>query len=119
MLEQELRFSGSVPEKYEALMVPLIFRPYAEDPLRIESDLHDAGFETVGIETVELRSRCASARDAATALCYGTPMGTELDEREVGSLERVFPLVVRALQKFEGPGGIDAPVSAHIVTATR
>ena len=27
--------------------------------------------------------------------------------------------VVRALQKFEGPGGIDAPTSAHIVTATR
>jgi ubiquinone/menaquinone biosynthesis C-methylase UbiE len=101
---------------------PLFMRegPFGySDPLRIESDLHDAGFETVEIETVELRSRCASAHDAATALCYGTPMGTELDEREVGSLERVFPLVVRALQKFEGPSGVDAPMSAHIVTATR
>jgi SAM-dependent methyltransferase len=89
------------------------------DPLRIESDLHDAGFETVEIETVEMRSRSASAHDAANALCYGTPMGTELDEREPGSLERVFPLVEQALRQFEGANGIDAPMSAHIVTATR
>jgi len=31
MLEQELRFTGSVAGKYEALMVPLFFRPYAEE----------------------------------------------------------------------------------------
>jgi SAM-dependent methyltransferase len=89
------------------------------DPLRIESDLHEAGFDTVEIETVELRSQSPSAHDAATALCYGTPMGTELDEREPGSLERVFPLVEQALRQFEGPDGIDAPMSAHIVTATK
>jgi SAM-dependent methyltransferase len=89
------------------------------DPLRIESDLHEAGFDTVEIETVELRSRCPSAHDAATALCYGTPMGTELDEREPGSLERVFPLVEQALRRFEGQDGLDTPMSAHIVTATK
>jgi SAM-dependent methyltransferase len=89
------------------------------DPLRIETDLHDAGFDTIEIETVELRSRCASAHEAAMALCYGTPMGVELDEREPGSLERVFPRVEQALARFEGPDGIDAPMSAHIVTATR
>lgn len=101
---------------------PLFMRegPFGySDPLRIESDLHDAGFDTVEIETVEMRSRAASARDAANALCYGTPMGTELDEREPGSLERVFPLVEQALRGFEGPNGIDAPMSAHIVTATK
>jgi SAM-dependent methyltransferase len=101
---------------------PLFMRegPFGySDPLRIESDLHDAGFETVEIETVEMRSRSASAHDAANALCYGTPMGTELDEREPGSLERVFPLVEQALRQFEGANGIDAPMSAHIVTATR
>jgi hypothetical protein len=46
-------------------------------------------------------------------------MGTELDDREPGSLERVFPLVEQALRQFEGPSGIDAPMSAHIVTATK
>ena len=34
MKEPELRFTGSVPEKYETLMVPLIFRPYAEEIAR-------------------------------------------------------------------------------------
>ena len=47
------------------------------DPLAIESDLHEAGFGTVDIETVELRSRSPSAHDAAMAFCYGTPMGIE------------------------------------------
>jgi ubiquinone/menaquinone biosynthesis C-methylase UbiE len=101
---------------------PLFMRegPFGyHDTARIEQDLHDAGFDTVEIETVELRSRCPSAHDAATALCYGTPMGTELDEREPGSLERVFPIVEQALRQFEGPGGIDAPMSAHLVTATK
>ena len=101
---------------------PLFMRegPFSyADPLRIESDLHDAGFPTVEIETVELRSRAPSAHDAATAFCYGTPMGTELDEHEPGSLDRLFPLVEKALRQFEGAGGIDAAMSAHIVTATR
>jgi ubiquinone/menaquinone biosynthesis C-methylase UbiE len=89
------------------------------DTHRIEQDLHDAGFDTVDIETVELRSRSASAHDAATALCYGTPMGTELDDREPGSLERVFERVEEALRAFEGPDGIDAPMAAHIVLATK
>lgn len=101
---------------------PLFMRegPFGySDPFRIESDLHDAGFDTVEIEPVEMRSRSPSAHDAASALCYGTPMGIELDDREPGSLDRVFPLVEQALQRFEGPSGIDAPMSAHIVTATK
>ena len=71
------------------------------------------------IETIEKRSRSPSAEDAASALCFGTPMGVEVDEREPGSLERVYPLVEQALRQFEGPDGIDAPMSAHIVIATK
>jgi SAM-dependent methyltransferase len=101
---------------------PLFMRegPFGySDQLRIESDLHEAGFGTVEIETIELRSRAASAHDAAAALFYGTPMGVEVEEREAGSGQRVFEAVEQALRRFEGPGGIDAPIAAHIVTATR
>lgn len=101
---------------------PLFMRegPFAySDPSQIESDLHEAGFGTVEIETIEKRSRSPSAEDAASALCFGTPMGVEVDEREPGGLERVYPLVEQALRQFEGPDGIDAPMSAHIVTATK
>ena len=101
---------------------PLFMRegPFGyHDPLRIESDLHDAGFETVEIETIELSSRSPSPHDAATALFYGTPMGVEVEERQAGSGERVYAAVEQALKQFEGPKGIDAPMSAHIVTATK
>jgi len=89
------------------------------DPLRIEADLHDAGFETVDIETVELKSRSPSAHDAAMALFYGTPMGVEVEEKSAGSGERVFEAVERALRPFEGPDGVDAPIAAHIVMASK
>lgn len=89
------------------------------DPVRIERDLRDAGFETIKIDTVQLSSRSASAYDAASALCYGTPMSVELDEREPGSLDRAFEEVERSMRRFEGTNGVDAPMSAHIVTATK
>jgi ubiquinone/menaquinone biosynthesis C-methylase UbiE len=101
---------------------PLFMRegPFSyHDPVRIESDLHDAGFDTVKIETVELLSRAASAREAAEALCYGTPMGLEIADRGPGSLERVFEAVVQEFRRFEGSDGIDAAMSAHVVTATK
>lgn len=101
---------------------PLFMRegPFSyHDRSRIESDLHDAGFDTVEIETVEKRSICSSAHDAASALCYGTPMGLEIADRGPGSVERVFEAVEQAFRKFEGPDGIDAPMSAHVVTATK
>ena len=34
MKDQELRFTGSVPASYDRLMVPLLFRPYAEELAR-------------------------------------------------------------------------------------
>ena len=101
---------------------PLFMRegPFSyHDPSRIESDLHDAGFNTVEIQTVEKHSRAGSAREAAEALCYGTPMGLEIADRGPGSLERVFEAVVEEFRRFEGPDGIDAAMSAHVVTATR
>lgn len=101
---------------------PLFMRegPFGyHDRARIESDLHEAGFQMIEIETVELRSRSPSAHDAATALFYGTPMGVEVEERSPGSGERVVNSVEQALRPFEGPNGIDAPMSAHIVTATK
>jgi ubiquinone/menaquinone biosynthesis C-methylase UbiE len=101
---------------------PLFMRegPFGySDPRDIERDLHDAGFSRVEIETVEARSRSPSAHDAATALCFGTPMSSEVEDRDPGAMERVFDRVEQALRAYEGPNGVDAPISAHIVTATK
>ena len=101
---------------------PLFMRegPFGHhDPAAIERDLRDADFSRVEIETVELRSRSPSAHEAATALCYGTPMGVEIEERAPGSLDRIFEALSTAFEAFEGANGVDAPMSAHVVTATR
>ena len=89
------------------------------DPAAIERDLRAAGFDPVEIDTIELHSRCPSAREAATALCYGTPMGVEIEDRAPGSLDKAFDAVNRAFAKFEDGDGLDAPMAAHIVTAVR
>lgn len=102
---------------------PLFLRegPFSyADPAAIERDLRAAGFEDIRIETVEKRSRSPSARDAAEALCYGTPMGVEVEDREPGTLDRAFATVERKLLAMVGvDGGVNAPMSAHIVTATK
>ena len=89
------------------------------DPAAIRRDLRAAGFGEIEIDTVELRSRSPSANDAATALCYGTPMGLEIQDFGPDSLERAFETVKSRFGLFEGADGIDAPMSAHIVTATK
>lgn len=89
------------------------------DPAIIEHDLIAAGFNDIEFETVELRSRLVSAREAATGLCQGTPMRAEIEPRGPDELERATAVAAQALRQFEGPEGFDAPMSAHVVTATK
>ena len=89
------------------------------EPEWIERDLHAAGFADVSIETVELTSRSGSAEEGARGLVYGSPMGVELEEYGPGALDLVFADLVRTAQRYEGPNGFEAPMAAHIVTATR
>ena len=89
------------------------------DPAWIEDDLHAAGFDTVEIETVALSSRSPSAEDGVRGLVYGSPMGLELEEYGEGALDRVFDDLLGKARQYEGPDGFDAPMSAHIVTATK
>jgi len=91
------------------------------DPEWIERDLAAAGFSDVTIETVTLESRSASAEDAARGLCYGSPMRVELELEEYGedALDRACAGLARTAKAYEGPNGFAAPMSAHIVTATK
>jgi SAM-dependent methyltransferase len=104
------------PDDAGAFYERIPFR-YAAKSL-IEGDLRRAGFAGIELETVELRSRAKSAREAAIALTQGTPMRADIEKRGVGALRRATDAAARALEQFEGPDGFDAPMSAHIVTAT-
>ena len=89
------------------------------DRSAIESDLREAGFASVEIDTIEATSRSPSADEGARGLVYGSPMGVELEEYGEGALERVFEDLRESARRYEGPNGFEAPMSAHIVTATK
>lgn len=103
---EEMRFFERVPFRYH-------------DVGQIEHDLLTAGFTDIELETVELRSRAPSARDAAIALVQGTPMRSDIDEIAPGQLGRATDAAEAALSQFESPHGFDALMSAHLVIATR
>jgi ubiquinone/menaquinone biosynthesis C-methylase UbiE len=89
------------------------------DTGQIERDLSAAGFNDIHIDTVEETSRSPSAEDAARGLVYGSPMGVELEDYGAGALDSVFDLLSKSARKYEGPSGFEAPMVAHIVTATK
>ena len=89
------------------------------DSAQIVKDLRDAGFDDIELETVELTSRSPSAEDAARGLVYGSPMGVELADYGPGALDSVFELLSQSAKRYEGPEGFQAPMVAHIVTATK
>ena len=84
---------------------------------RIRADLAAAGFSDVSVDTVSLTSRSASARDAATAMCQGTPTRGEIEARSPDGLQAATDIVAAALAARYGAGAIEAPMQAHVVTA--
>ena len=84
------------------------------DPARIRHDLLAAGFTDVDIQTIELSSR-VNARDAAQGLVFGSPLRSEIERRDPSGLDRAAEAVAQALVRWDGK---DAPMSAHLVTAS-
>lgn len=89
------------------------------NPAAIKADLKTAGFDRVEIETIAHRSRASSAMDAAVGLCQGSPLRSEIEARDPFALQRVTEKAAEALRHFEGPEGLDAPMSALLVTALK
>ena len=46
-------------------------------------------------------------------------MGVEIEDYGPGAIDRVFEDFREAAREFEGHEGFDAPMAAHIVTATK
>jgi ubiquinone/menaquinone biosynthesis C-methylase UbiE len=84
------------------------------DPARIEADLRQAGFTDVQVDTIVVQTR-VSARDAAAGMVLGSPFRAEIERRDPDGLERAVDAVTEALGSLDGS---EAPVSAHVVTAS-
>jgi ubiquinone/menaquinone biosynthesis C-methylase UbiE len=81
----------------------------------VEQDLRSAGFESIEIETVA-SSSLVMARDAAHGIVLGSPFRAEIERLDASALERATAAVQEALRAWDGT---NAPMSAHLATATR
>ncbi|MGJ5181526.1 methyltransferase domain-containing protein [Bradyrhizobium oligotrophicum] len=88
------------------------------DTERIKTDLTDAGFTDIVIETVTHRSHAASPHEPAMAFCQGTPMRGEIEARGTPGLAAVTQAVADALGRRFGTGPIEGRIQALVISAT-
>jgi SAM-dependent methyltransferase len=90
------------------------------DAAAIARDLAQGGFTAEPrIETLAFRSEAASAQEAATAYCQGTPLRGEIESRSPGALAAVTAVAAAALGARFGTGAISGRIEAHLVTIDR
>lgn len=87
------------------------------DKALIRSDLERAGFRDISIETRSEISRAPSAEYAATALCQGTPLRSEIEARDASKLQAATDLVAEELRSRHGPRACDGKIQAIVIEA--
>ncbi|MEO6971454.1 MAG: class I SAM-dependent methyltransferase [Chthoniobacterales bacterium] len=101
------RFHARVPHGYH-------------DRATIARDLAAAGFTaTPQIETVAARSEARSSRIPAMAYCQGTPLRSEIEERDPSLLGDATVVAAKALTARFGAGQISGKIQAHLVTVEK
>jgi ubiquinone/menaquinone biosynthesis C-methylase UbiE len=87
------------------------------DTALIRSELEEAGFSRVTIETRAERSRASSPRLAALAYCQGTLLRNEIEARDAGKLKAATDYAASAIADRHGSGEVDAKIQAHVIVA--
>ena len=101
------RFHARIPHGYH-------------DRATIERDLAAGGFTAAPrIETVAARSEARSPRIPAMAYCQGTPLRTEIEERDPSLLGDATVVAAKAIAERFGTGHISGKIQAHIVTVEK
>ena len=84
----------------------------------IAAALKEAGFADVAVETIEARSKAASAADAVMGFVQGSPLRSEIEARDAKQLAEATEAATARVKARFGDGPIDAKMQAHIFTAT-
>ena len=87
------------------------------DTALIRSELENAGFPRVVIETRAEQSRASSPRHPAIAYCQGTPLRNEIEARDAGKLEAATDFAAAAIANRHGNGEVAAKIQAHVILA--
>jgi ubiquinone/menaquinone biosynthesis C-methylase UbiE len=90
------------------------------DRSAIERDLRSGGFTAAAnIDTVAKRSKAKSPRDPAIAYCQGTPLRSEIQERDPSRLEEATDIAEKAIAQRFGSGAVNGKIQAHVITIDR
>lgn len=87
------------------------------DTALIRSELKDAGFSHVAIDTKAEQSRASSPRLPALAYCQGTPLRNEIEARDAGKLEAATDYAASVIEDRHGSGEVAAKIQAHVIVA--
>ena len=87
------------------------------DTALIRSELEDAGFSRVVIETRAEQSCASSPRLPAVAYCQGTLLRNEIEARDAGKLEAATDYAASAIAHRHGSGEVAAKIQAHVIVA--
>ncbi len=87
------------------------------DVERIREELAAAGFATISVDALEVKSKAASPRDPAVAYCQGTPLRNEIEARDASRLEDATNRAAEALAHRFGPGPIEGRIRAFVIAA--
>jgi ubiquinone/menaquinone biosynthesis C-methylase UbiE len=87
------------------------------DTALIRSELEEAGFSRVVIETIAAQSRASSPRIPAVAYCQGTLLRNEIEARDAGKLESATDYAASAIADKHGSGEVAAKIQAHVILA--
>lgn len=88
-----------------------------QDKATIERDLKSTGFGRTAFEVINIDTPANSAMEAALGLCTGSPLRTEIEERDPSALNGVVEAVTKALTAQFGDGPIRGKGQALVVTA--
>lgn len=88
------------------------------DAVLIRSELEDAGFSHIVIETRAEQSRASSPRIPAVAFCQGTVLRSEIEARDAGKLEAATNYAASVIADRHGDSEIFAKIQAHVIMAT-
>lgn len=84
---------------------------------QIIAELSAAGFSDMDADVVTLTSRAPSALHVAVAMCQGTPLRGEIEQRGPGRVEEVTARAAEAVEQAFGRGPIEAPMQAIVFEA--
>lgn len=88
------------------------------DIAAITATLAEAGFGDIRSEKVTLPCKAPSAEHVAQALCQGTPLRPEIEQRHAGRLAEVTERAAQALRDSFGKGPVESTMRAIFFEAT-